>query len=80
MGMGNERDHARPNVHAAPPPEPVTIHYGTRFDGKTPVLCRSTDLNTPATSDPRYVWCADCLALMTDSQREMRRQQVERYG
>jgi hypothetical protein len=63
----------------APDASPVVIHFAEvfRFDG--PVLCQSTDLSTPATDDPRYTSCAACLALMRESQREIRAQQVRKY-
>lgn len=43
------------------------------------VLCASTALSTPATSDERYVNCSACLALMTPEQRAIQEEQRRRY-
>jgi hypothetical protein len=59
---------------------PIRVHYSTTFDGgRTPVLCKSADLSTPATSDPRYVSCDACAAIMTAAQRAQREEQQKRY-
>ena len=61
--------------------EPAPIHFSTVFGrGKTPVLCRSKDLNTPATDEPRYATCSECQSLMTTAQRSQREEQVSRWG
>jgi hypothetical protein len=60
--------------------DPALIHYSTKFDGRTPVLCRSEAPRTAAASDPRNVNCPACLALITPPQRAQREESVRRYG
>jgi hypothetical protein len=64
-------------VHAS---NAVAVHYSTVFKFGTPVLCESTALRTPATKEPRYVTCAECLARMTAAQQRQRGEHVRRYG
>ena len=67
----------------APNPSPVLIHFCSPWIPTSRggvVACKSKDLNTPATGDPRYVTCEACFALMSEHQREIRAEQVRRYG
>jgi hypothetical protein len=64
----------------APDPSPVTIHYATVFKYGAPVLGGSKAMTTPAAADPRYVSCPECLARMSECQREARVEQVRRWG
>jgi hypothetical protein len=56
------------------------IHFLRPFRPGGVVLCKSTELTTPATSDSRYVTCGKCLALLPPGDRAIRQDQVSRYG